>query len=177
MSTASPAPKRKKILIVGAIGIVIVAVGGGLIYLQVRDRPFSNPPKPSASSPGPSQNVITQFEDNVPSGTISPTEITKDPNKFNGKEVKVWGTIVQMTDGKYFVVGQEKTNPPAIALNLANSAVKIDDYVAAYADPNKTPPQETGSNTPKNVGPVTITAIFNAGSATASLQVKKIETR
>ncbi len=177
MSTASPAPKRKKLLIVGAIGIILVTVGGGLIYLQVRDRPFSNPPKPSASSPGPSQNVITQFEDSVPSGTISPSEITKDPNKFNGKEVKVRGSIVQMTDGKYFVVGQEKTNPPAIALDLGNSGIKIEDYVSAYADPNKTTPQEVGSNTPKNVGPVTITAIFSGGPAATSLQVKKIETK
>jgi hypothetical protein len=177
MSTASPAPKRKKLLLVGTIGIVIVAVGGGLIYLQVRDRPFSNPPKPSTSSPGPPQNVITQFEDSVPSGTISPSEITKDPNKFSGKEVKVRGIIVQMTDGKYFVVGQEKTNPPAIALDLTNSGSKIDDYVSAYADPNKTTPQENGSNTPKNIGPVTVTATFSAGPTTASLKVKKIEAK
>ena len=64
----------------------------------------------------------------------NPTEVLDSVDQYQGKEVALTGTITEISDGKYYVVGNNKEYSGAVLLDFSKSKLDPADYANAAPD-------------------------------------------
>src|SRR5688572_28657823 len=104
-------PSKKSIVTIVVIAILSASAGSGITYLALKDKIVFRNSSVGDNSTTKEQSSPPELEKTLPAGTLSPTTIAAKPDDYNGKEVKVRGLIVETSDGKYVIVGQETEKP------------------------------------------------------------------
>lgn len=130
-----------------SIGTLIVgaAIGGGATYGYLRhENKILTPVTDQPKTPAPNER---KADVSLPDGTVSPTTIVNDIKKYTDKNVKVRGLIIETGDNAYVIAGQETKEPGALAVDFTKSNVNPTEYVASYADQQKSA-QKGGTGNP-----------------------------
>lgn len=167
---------KKKLLIIGiSVVVLAAAAGSAATYFALRDNLIRNYDTAGQAQTG---NAATQplTEEKLPEGTISPTTIARDYDQYNGKELKVRGRIIEISEGKYMIVGQEQKEPAAVNLDISKANTDISQYISGYSDISR----YNAGNDPnkpeiKTAGAVTVTGTIGLDGRNVKLTASKIE--
>jgi hypothetical protein len=122
-------PSKKTVATLTVFTLLGAGVGAGSTYYLTNDNNASQ--TPNAQLNQPEKTASPNLEATLPTGTLSPTVITADPVAYTDKDVKARGQIIEVTPGKFAVVGQEKTKPGGIELDFTGSKLDPKQYLSA----------------------------------------------
>ena len=163
---------KNTVLIVVATAILGMLSGAGLTYAVLKDDLQKNNSQVAARQEAEAR--VNQLEDNIPTGSISPTAIANKPEDYKGKEVKVRGRLVMISSDKYVVAGQEKDKPGSIIVDVAKNNINPDKFISGYTNPGDLK-SSNQNQAPESVGAVTITGTIDSGSQGITLTALKID--
>lgn len=162
-------------MILVAVALLGGFAGSGITYFLVEnnDRNLksqgNDPAKPPLSETGDTPQGIpvpVKFEDTLPQGTISPTTVAAKLQDYTDKEVKLRGLILEISPGKYGIVGQEKKNAARLNLDFSGSTIDPKQYISGFG-------YEDDSNAmKKTVGAVTVTGTVTSSPTSGGTTIK-----
>lgn len=163
----------KKMTTIGATTLVLLAAGGtgGFFtgkYISDQNHKKAILSKGDVKHPEFKDTVATpRPEATLPSGTISPSEVTAHVTSYVGKKVKVRGLVVEVSVGKFIISGQDEKKPSALPLIPNKNTSEIAQF--ANTQPTKDNPQ------PQIKNAVTISGTIQQSGNTIALSVDSIE--
>jgi hypothetical protein len=144
--------KRKIIVIAAAVIIVAVAI---FAYSHRGKANIKNVDKNSAEYKNLLANTPKNSLGNTPAGVLTPTEFSKNSNKYLNKEVSLRGALLKLSDGSYALVDIGVNNAKGLIIYPGGTDLHFDKYAVDASKSSKEKVADTS-----NAKPVIITGIL-----------------
>lgn len=111
---------NKSLLMLSAILIIGLLSGTGgyfLGYDKAQNKYTTDPSLTPDETKGTTSQPTT--DTSLPEGIISPTQVSKKPEDYLGKELKLKGVIVETGDNNFIIAGMEESGSGGIKLDLS----------------------------------------------------------
>ncbi len=170
-------PSKVILISVGAF-IAGAAIGGGSSYVlqtsneNAADRLVAVDGTTSIVPGVNSVPTISQSDASLPEGTLSPSDVSKQAYLYLDKDIKVKGQLIQVSEGKYSLVGLNEKQPLGISVDFSKAGVNPKDYVVSSTTSND-------AKAPSTLSPITVSGKIVETKAqdisTFTLQAIKVE--